>query len=46
MYNERNRSADFMKGDRTDVHERQVLRMLEEIRAELRALRTQQKEEP
>ena len=45
MYNERARSADFMKGDRTDVQDRQVLRLLEEIRAQLREIRSLIKED-
>lgn len=45
MYNERDRSTEFMKGDRSSAQDRQILRLLEEIRADVRALRAQQKEE-
>ena len=45
MYKERERSAEMMRGDRSDYNERQILRLLEEIRADVRALRALAKEE-
>ena len=45
MYNERERSAEMMRGDRSDYNERQILRLLEEIRADVRALRALAREE-
>ena len=45
MNNERERTAEFMKGDRPAFSDRQMLRLLEEIRADVRALRAQNKEE-
>lgn|GEM_PF-1706318 len=45
MYKERERSAEFMKGDRPDFSDRQILRLLEEIRADVRELRARTKEE-
>ncbi|MBQ3518305.1 MAG: hypothetical protein IKJ63_00785 [Clostridia bacterium] len=45
MHNERERSAELMRGDRSDYNDRQILRLLEEIRADVRALRALAKEE-
>ncbi len=45
MYNERTRSAEVMQGDRSDCRDRQILRLLEEIRADVRVLRALAKEE-
>lgn len=45
MYNERNRAADIMKGDPSDAKQRQIIRLLEEMRADIKVLRQQIKEE-
>lgn len=45
MYKERERATEFMKGERSDYTERQMLCLLEEIRADVRVLLSRTKEE-